>query len=43
MNAIKNIDSPIEQRNTAKGSPNAVLQMGRPLNNRQKKLLDMLP
>ena len=41
--SINNIDSPIEQRNTAKGNPNAILQMGRPLNNRQQRLLDSLP
>lgn len=39
---INNIDSPIEQRNTAKGNPNAILQIGRPLNNRQKKILENL-
>lgn len=40
---INNIDSPIEQRNTAKGNPNAILIFDRPLNNRQQKLLDKLP
>lgn len=40
---INNIDSPIEQRNTAKGNPNAILLFDRPLNNRQQKLLDKLP
>lgn len=40
---INNIDSPIEQRNTAKGNPNAIIQFNRPLNNRQQKLLDKLP
>ena len=39
---INNIDSPIEQRNTAKGNPNAILIFDRPLNNRQQKLLDNL-
>ena len=39
---INSIDSPIEQRNTAKGNPNAILQIGRPLNNRQQKILDTL-
>lgn len=39
---INNIDSPIEQRNTSKGNPNAILQIGRPLNNRQQLLLDNL-
>lgn len=43
MSGINNIDSPIEQRNTAKGNPNAILQFDRPLNNRQQKLLDSLP
>lgn len=37
------IGSPIEQRNTSKGNPNAILQIGRPLNNRQQKLLNSLP
>ena len=37
------IDSPIEQRNTGKGNPNAILQFERPLNNRQTMLLDLLP
>lgn len=41
--SIKNIDSPIEQRNSGKGNPNAILHIGRPLNNRQKKLLERLP
>ena len=36
------IDSPIDQRNTGKGNPNAILHSDRPLNNRQQKLLDML-
>ena len=40
---INNIDSPIEQRNTGKGQPNAMLHSGRPLNNRQKKILEKLP
>lgn len=39
---INNMDSPIEQRNTAKGNPNAILQIGRPLNNRQQKILEKL-
>lgn len=42
-NNISNIDFPIEQRNTGKGSPSAIIHMERPLNNRQKKLLDSLP
>ena len=40
---INHIDSPIEQRNTAKGNPNAILQFNRPLNNRQKAILNRLP
>lgn len=41
--SISNIDSPIQQRNTGKGNPNAIIQFGRPLNNRQYKLLEALP
>ena len=33
---IRSIDMPIEQRNTGKGNPNAVLTFGVELNNRQK-------
>lgn len=40
---INNINVPIEQRNTGKGNPNAIMQFGRPLNNRQRKVLDSLP
>lgn len=40
---INSIEQPIEQRNTAKGNPNAVLTFGAELNNRQKKLLEQLP
>lgn len=40
---ISSIDSPIEQRHTGKGNPNAVLTFGLSLNNRQRKLLDSLP
>ncbi len=40
---INSIDSPIEQRNTGKGNPNAILTFGVELNNRQKKLLAQLP
>lgn len=44
INSIeKPIDFPIEQRNTGKGNPNAILQIGRPLNNRQQQLLSKLP
>ncbi|MCM1365027.1 MAG: hypothetical protein NC122_06445 [Faecalibacterium sp.] len=37
------IEIPIEQRNTGKGNPNAVLVFDIDLNNRQKELLEMLP
>lgn len=37
------IQSPIEQRHTGKGKPNAILTFGTELNNRQKELLNMLP
>lgn len=40
---IKSIDSPIEQRHTGKGNPNAVLHFDVSLNNRQQKILDALP
>ncbi len=40
--SIHSIDSPIEQRNTGKGNPNAVLTFGIDLNNRQKQLLALL-
>lgn len=40
--SISAIDSPIEQRNTGKGRPAAILHWDRPLNNRQKALLNML-
>ena len=36
------IDQPIDQRNTGKGKPNAILHSGRPLNTRQQKLLNTL-
>lgn len=41
--SIKTMDSPIEQRNTGKGNPNAIIHSGRPLNNRQQRLLAQLP
>lgn len=41
--SINNIDSPIEQRNTGKGNPNAIIHADRPLNTRQRKILDRLP
>lgn len=40
--SIHSIDIPIEQRNTAKGNPNAIITFGIELNNRQKHLLGML-
>lgn len=40
---INAMDMPIEQRNTGKGNPNAIIHAGRPLNNRQKTLLEKLP
>ena len=40
---MSRITAPIEQRNTAKGNPNAMIHFGRPLNNRQQMLLDRLP
>ena len=40
---ISGIDSPIEQKHTGKGNPNAVLIFDVPLNNRQQTLLDSLP
>ena len=39
----KNINSPINHKNTGKGNPNAIIHYGKPLNNKQKKLLDKLP
>ena len=43
MSIHKPIESPIEQRNTGKGNPNAILIVGRPLNNRQQSLWEQLP
>lgn len=37
------IHSPIEQRNTGKGNPSAMLHFDRPLNHRQQTVLDKLP
>lgn len=37
------VAAPIQQRNTGKGNPNAILQAGRPLNRRQASLLAQLP
>ncbi len=39
----KPIENPIEQRNTGKGNPNAILHYGVELNNRQRKILEQLP
>lgn len=39
---ILSIDSPIEQRHTGKGNPNAILHFNISLNNRQSKLLECL-
>ena len=43
MRIQRPIDSPIEQRNTAKGNPNGILQYARPLSNRQSALLEQVP
>lgn len=40
---ISSMDSPIEQKHTGKGNPNAILIFDVELNNRQQKLLDALP
>ena len=40
---MERIESPIEQRNSGKGNPNAILHFDRPLNRRQTALLDALP
>ena len=40
--SINSIDMPIEQRNTGKGNPNAILTFGIELNSRQKHLLEAL-
>lgn len=40
---IFSMDSPVEQRHTGKGNPNAVLFFDIALNNRQQKLLEKLP
>ena len=41
--SVATIRQPIEQRNTGKGNPSAMLHFDRPLNNRQTKLLERLP
>ena len=44
INSIeKPIEQPIEQRQTGKGNPNAILTFGIELNNRQRELLSHLP
>ncbi len=40
---IFSMDSPVEQKHTGKGNPNAVLLFDVELNNRQQKLLEKLP
>ncbi len=40
---ISSVESPIEQKHTGKGNPNAILTFDIPLNNRQQALLDSLP
>lgn len=40
---IQSIDSPIEQRHTGKGNPNAILHFDVALNNRQQTILNALP
>ncbi|WP_432650124.1 hypothetical protein [Huintestinicola sp.] len=40
---ISSIESPIEQKHTGKGNPNAILMFDVELNKRQKSLLDRLP
>ena len=41
--SAKNINSPINHKNTGKGNPNAIIHYGKPLNNQQKKILKKLP
>lgn len=43
LETISSIELPIEQKNTGKGNPNAILQFARPLNRRQQYLLEQLP
>lgn len=43
MTISSSIESPIEQKHSGKGNPNAILHYGAELNNRQRKLLDKLP
>ena len=42
-NLIHSVDSPVEQKHTGKGNPNAILLFDTALNNRQKRLLEQLP
>lgn len=37
------IRSPINHKNTGKGKPSAIIHYGKPLNNRQQKILESLP
>ena len=39
----RNINSPINHKNTGKGKPNAIIHYGKPLNNQQEKILKKLP
>ena len=43
ISTAASIRRPIEQRNTGKGIPGAIVHLGRPLSNRQQSLLDKLP
>lgn len=43
ISSAASIQRPIEQRNTGKGIPGAIVHLGRPLSNRQQSLLDKLP
>ena len=38
----KNITTPIENRGSSKGNPNAIIHLGEPLNKRQERLLNSL-
>lgn len=42
-NRTSGVNSPIEQRNTGKGTPSAIQHYGNSLNRRQQALLDLLP
>ena len=43
VDRVASIQSPIEQRNTGKGNPSAMLHFDRPLNTRQQAILAWLP